>query len=95
MFARKMVLVCAVLSIISSLSYSSSVTPAEAAQWREDLHFFAEQASHVHKNLYHSITRVAHPVDRFVLDERLNDGGNWSRSGDGTDSALQARCPPS
>jgi hypothetical protein len=70
-FVRKVILVTVVLFTVSSLSYCSSVTPAEAARWREDLHFFAEQAPQVHKNLYHTITREQFDAAVKSLDERI------------------------
>ena len=57
LLSRKMILLAAVLFTASPCGYCSSVTSAEAVQWREDLHFFSEQAPQVHKNLYHAITR--------------------------------------
>jgi hypothetical protein len=70
-FFRKAILVSVALYTVSSLSYCSSVTLAEAAQWREDLHFFAEQAPQVHKNLYHAITREQFNAAVKSLDERI------------------------
>ena len=70
-FSRKVILVTVFLVIVSSLSYCSSVTPAEAAQLREDLRFFAEQAPRVHKNLYHSVTREQFDLAVNGLHERI------------------------
>lgn len=56
MFRKRAILVGLVV-LICLLSHASPVTPVEAAQWREDLHYFAEQAPQVHKNLFHSMTR--------------------------------------
>ena len=71
MFLRRAMLVSVVLYTVSTLSYCSSVTSAEAAQWREDLHCFAEQAPQVHKNLYHTITREKFDAAVKSLDERI------------------------
>jgi tetratricopeptide (TPR) repeat protein len=70
-FLRKVIFATIVLSTVSSLSYCSNVTPVEAAQWREDLHFFADQAPQVHKNLYHTITREQFDAAVKNLDERI------------------------
>lgn len=72
MFLQKLSLaiVLALLLTFASVSYSMVIS-TEAAQWREDLHYFAEQAPQVHRNLYHTIT--AHQFDAAVksLDERI------------------------
>jgi len=65
-------LVTVALRTLSSLSYGSQANQAEAAQWRQDLHFFAEQAPRVHKNLYHAITRQEFDDAVKSLDERIS-----------------------
>lgn len=70
MFPRRAVQVCLVV-LISQLGHASPVTPAEAAQWREDLHYFAEKAPQVHKNLFHSMTREQFETAVKSLDERI------------------------
>jgi tetratricopeptide (TPR) repeat protein len=71
LLSRKMILLAAVLFTASPCGYCSSVTSAEAVQWREDLHFFSEQAPQVHKNLYHAITREQFDAAVKSLDERI------------------------
>jgi tetratricopeptide (TPR) repeat protein len=71
MLLRKTVRVIVVLCAASCFSYGSSVTSAEAVQWREDLHYFAEQAPQVHKNLYHSMTREQFEAAVESLDRRI------------------------
>ncbi len=70
MFPKKALPVCLVL-LASLLSHASSVTPAEAVQWREDVRYFAEQAPQVHKNLFHSMTREQFDTAVKSLDERI------------------------
>jgi tetratricopeptide (TPR) repeat protein len=70
-FLPKVILLTVVVFTVSSLSYGLSVTPGEAAQWREDLHFFADQAPQVHRNLYHSITPEQFDAAVKSLDERI------------------------
>jgi tetratricopeptide (TPR) repeat protein len=65
------ILVTVVLFTVSSLSYCTDLTPAEAALWRQDLRFLAEQAPQVHKNLYHAITRERFDSAVKSLDERI------------------------
>lgn len=71
LFLRKVILMNVVLFRVSSLSYCSSVSPPESGQWREDLHFFAEQAPQVHKSLYHAISREQFDATVKSLDERI------------------------
>jgi tetratricopeptide (TPR) repeat protein len=71
LFLREVMLLTIVVFTVCSLSYCSTVTPGEAAQWREDLHFFAEQAPQVHKNLYHATTREQFDAAVKSLDERI------------------------
>jgi tetratricopeptide (TPR) repeat protein len=70
MSSRKLILVCLV-TLISLLSHASSFTPTEAAQWREDLHYFAQEAPQVHKNLFHAMTREQFEAAVRSLDERI------------------------
>src|SRR5260370_42193354 len=70
MLPRRAILVCLVV-LVSQLSHASPVTPAEAAQWREDLHYFADKAPQVHKNLFHSMTREQFETAVKSLDGRL------------------------
>jgi len=66
------ILVCLVLLIsISLLTRASTVTPAEAAHWREDLRYFAEEAPQVHKNLFHAIPKKQFEAAVKSLDERI------------------------
>lgn len=67
---KKMILVCLV-TLISLLSHASPVTPVEAAQWREDLHYFAQEAPQVHKNLFHAMTQEQFEAAVKSLDERI------------------------
>ena len=70
MLPRRAVPVCLVV-LVSLLCHASPVTPADAAQWREDLHYFAEHAPLVHKNLFHSMTREQFDAAVKHLDERI------------------------
>src|SRR5260370_39371054 len=70
MLPRRAILVCLVV-LVSQLSHASPVTPAEAAQWREDLHYFADKAPQVHKNLFHSMTREQFETAVKSLYERI------------------------
>lgn len=70
MFQRT-ILHCLVVVFVSLVTHASTVTPAEAAQWREDLHYFVEQAPQVHKNLFHAITREQFEAAVKSLDERI------------------------
>jgi tetratricopeptide (TPR) repeat protein len=63
--------VSSLLLSIAACQRRSSVTSREAAQRREDLHFFAKQAPQVHKNLYHAITREQFDAAVKSLDERI------------------------
>jgi tetratricopeptide (TPR) repeat protein len=69
-FFRKSLTVCFALAL-SVLCQASTVTPIEAEQWREDLHYFAEQAPQVHKNLFHAMTLEQFDAAVKSLDERI------------------------
>ena len=56
---------------VALLCHASPVTPAEAARWREDLHYFAKQSPQVHKNLFHSMTRGQFETAVQRLDDRI------------------------
>jgi tetratricopeptide (TPR) repeat protein len=70
MLRRTTILPCLVL-FFCVLSNASPVTSAEAAKWRDDLHYFAEQAPQVHKNLYHAMTREQFDTAVKTLDQRI------------------------
>lgn len=70
MFLKKASFVCFV-ALCSVLGHASTNTPAEAVQWREDLHHFAEQAPKVHKNLFHSMTPEEFDTAVKSLDQRI------------------------
>ena len=70
MLLKRAILVCLIV-LVSLLCHSSAVTPGEAAQWREDLRYFAEQAPQVHKNLLHSMTREQFDAAVKNLDEHI------------------------
>jgi tetratricopeptide (TPR) repeat protein len=70
MFPRRASFICFV-TLCSVLVHGSANTPAETAQWREDLRYFAEQAPQVHKNLFHSMTQVKFEAAVKSLDERI------------------------
>src|SRR5208337_1228009 len=70
MLPKRAILACLIV-IASLLCHASPVTPAEAAQWREDLRYFAEQAPQVHKNLFHSMAREQFETAVKNLDERI------------------------
>lgn len=70
MLPRRAIFVCLVV-VASILCHALPVTPAEAIQWREDLHYFTEQAPQVHKNLFHSMTREQFDTAVKSLDERI------------------------
>ena len=53
------------------MCHASPVTSSEAAQWREDLHYFAAHAPEVHKNLFHSMTQAQFEASINSLDERI------------------------
>jgi hypothetical protein len=70
MFPRKASFICFV-TLCSVLGRASVNTPAEAAQWREDLHYFTEHAAQVHKNLFHAMTREEFETAVNSLDQRI------------------------
>jgi tetratricopeptide (TPR) repeat protein len=70
MFPKKASFICFV-ALCSVLVHASANTPAEAALWREDLHYFAEHAPQVHKNLFHSMTQAQFEAAVKSLDERI------------------------
>src|SRR6516164_8719983 len=70
MVPKRTILVCLIVLVLLQ-SRASSVTPAEASRWREDLRYFAEQAPQVHKNLFHSMTREQFDTALKNLDERI------------------------
>jgi tetratricopeptide (TPR) repeat protein len=70
MLPKRAILVCLIV-LVSLRSHASPVTPAEAGRWREDLHYFAEQAPQVHKNLFHSMTPKQFDNAVNSLDERI------------------------
>jgi hypothetical protein len=70
MLLRRAVVVCLV-AFMSSLGHASPRTPTETAEWREDLHYFAEQAPQVHKNLFHSMTQEQFEAAVKSLDQRI------------------------
>src|SRR5216683_2331017 len=49
----------------------ATVTPEEARQWREDLHFAASEMEKIHKNLFHSVTREAFSAMVACLNDRI------------------------
>ena len=71
MLPRRALPILLVVLIISVFCHAAPVSAPEAAQWREDLHFFAEQAPLVHKNLFHSMTREQFDAAVKSLDERI------------------------
>jgi hypothetical protein len=71
MFLRRAILIAVVFATLPSWGFGVMVTSAEAAQWRADLHFFAERAPQVHKNLYHAITREQFETAVKALDARI------------------------
>jgi tetratricopeptide (TPR) repeat protein len=70
MVPKRAILVCLIV-LVSLQSHASQVTPVEAARWREDLRYFAEQAPQVHKNLFHSMTREQFDAALKNLDQRI------------------------
>ena len=50
---------------------NATVTPEEARQWREDLHFAASEMEKIHKNLFHSVTREAFSAMVARLNDRI------------------------
>jgi hypothetical protein len=50
---------------------NATVTPEEARQWREDLHFAAGEMEKLHKNLFHSVSREAFGAMVARLDARI------------------------
>jgi hypothetical protein len=50
---------------------NATVTPEEARQWREDLHFAASEMEKIHKNLFHSVTREEFASMVARLDARI------------------------
>jgi hypothetical protein len=50
---------------------NATVTPDEARQWREDLHFAAREMERLHKNLYHAISREDFAARVAALDARI------------------------
>ena len=61
----------AAFTVAHFVSRAFPVAPASAAHWREDLHYFAERAPQVHKNLFHSMTRKQFQTAVKSLDERI------------------------
>jgi peptidase S41-like protein len=49
----------------------ATVTPEEARQWREDLHFAAAEMEKMHKNLFHSLTREQFASMVSALDAKI------------------------
>jgi len=47
------------------------VTPEEARQWRDDLHFAAPEMEKMHKNLFHSVTREQFASMVSALDAKI------------------------
>src|SRR5213596_341677 len=47
------------------------VTPDEARQWREDVHFAASEMEKMHKNLFHSVTREQFAAMVSALDAKI------------------------
>jgi hypothetical protein len=70
MLLRRAAFICLVVSV-SVLSHALPSTPAETAQWREDLRYFAEQAPQVHRNLFHSMTHEEFETAVKRLDQRI------------------------
>jgi len=62
-------LACAAVLALSHPALA--LTPAETAQWREDLRFMAETLPATHKNLYHSISPAAFASEVRALDDQL------------------------
>ena len=55
-------------SLLLLVSSASTMTPAEARAWQEDLRFMAKEMPNTHKNLYHSIR----PQDFASMVQKLN-----------------------
>jgi hypothetical protein len=70
MFPKNAFFVCFV-TLCSVLGHASISTPAETAEWREDLRYFAEQAPQVHRNLFHSMTHEEFETAVKNLDQRI------------------------
>jgi hypothetical protein len=49
----------------------ATVTPEEARQWREDLHFAAGEMEKMHKNLFHSVSREQFASIVSALDAKI------------------------
>jgi hypothetical protein len=64
---RKSLLGC--FSVLFLLN--ATVTPEEARQWREDLHFAASEMEKIHKNLFHSVTREEFASMVNALDAKI------------------------
>lgn len=47
------------------------LSPAQAAEWREDLRYMAAEMAKRHKNLYHSVSKERFEGAVAVLDERI------------------------
>ena len=64
-------LFCVTICAQSDVSPSAVVSPVEAAKWREDLRFMAQEMPKRHKNLFHSMTREQFESAVRKLDERI------------------------
>jgi hypothetical protein len=56
------------LPVFLLVSSASTMTPAEARAWQEDLRFMAKEMPNIHKNLYHSISAK----DFAAMVQKLN-----------------------
>jgi Peptidase family S41 len=71
MFRACSVLLVIVLSLLPALAQTTPVSSSDAAKWREDLRYMAEQMPQVHKNLFHTMTRIHFDEAIKKLDERI------------------------
>ena len=71
MIQRAVILLLACCAFLSTTVKAAPVTPKEAKEWREDLHYFAEQAPKVHKNLFHEMRQEQFETAVKNLDERI------------------------
>ena len=69
------VLMCLFLNDVSGFAQdgkrSTSISPPEAEQWREDLRFMATEAPKWHNNLFHTITPAQFDGAVKRLHERI------------------------
>jgi hypothetical protein len=65
------ILFIAALSVLLFVSPASSMPPAEARAWRDDLRFMARELEQTHKDLFHAVTRGQFTTMLDALDAKI------------------------